>query len=479
MRKIIHSYKCGQKHTALGKLCEDRTFAMTLDGVSVMVLADGAGSEKYTHSDIGAECIVDIASRFLCKNFDKLLTTSAEECKNAFVSICQNELMQKAKEFKLDSIVYFSSTLLAVAVKDDDAIIFHIGDGVIGKYTDKGFAVVSAPDNGEFVGTTYFMTLADAPDHLDFIREKTTDVKAYFMMSDGVSEYVYDEFNDVFTDAVLNFINMADDENGSLLLGDAMKKYIIDNNSFSDDCSFACLKLDNAAVGPIGMLSDTDSDGGEYAEYPEDVQKESVSETRIDYKSINQQKRKKSKRIIIGVASAILLLIAIFVLKSFVGNDDKDSAQPTIDVTQTAIPLPTYTTTFVTQGFSESTTEISDTTTAVNNESVNNQNNYAPVTQKTSSGKKPSVKPQNDSPKTTNATTSAVKTTAVSTTMAEKTSVTQTEREQGTTVRATIPQATFVDPVPIETKTAVPEKTEPLQTEKQDIPLGSGQELKG
>ena len=84
--------------------------------------------------------------------------------------------------------MYLSSTLLAVAVKGNDSIIFHIGDGVIGKYTIDGFSVVSAPDNGEFVGTTYFMTLADASNRLTMLREHNNDVTAYFVMSDGVSE---------------------------------------------------------------------------------------------------------------------------------------------------------------------------------------------------------------------------------------------------------------------------------------------------
>lgn len=407
MGKIIHNYKCGQKHIALGKNCEDRTYAMTLNDVSVIALADGAGSEKYTHSGIGAECVVEVACRFLCKNFDRILTTPDEECKNAFVSICQSELSEKANELGLDSIMYLSSTLLAVAVKGNDTIIFHIGDGVIGKYTIDGFSVVSAPDNGEFVGTTYFMTLADASNRLTMLREHNNDVTAYFVMSDGVSEYVYDEVNRVFTDAVVNFINMADDIKGSALLGDAMQKYIIDTNPTSDDCSFACLKLVASRAEMGGYVPATEYNTEVFAEYPTD-QAQAVGRNQTatppfaaEYKQGKPVNNKKPEKlspvfIIVVVLAFILAIILGRVVGGFLGDNSSDDNEPAFDINETAVPQPTY----LTEEFSdeisteEETSETTEDETSEEYEETEKESTTkSTTTEKQNTTNKPTEKP--------------------------------------------------------------------------------------
>lgn len=44
---------------------------MSENGVTVIALADGAGSKKYTHSAQGAECVTKTITKFFCNNFDK------------------------------------------------------------------------------------------------------------------------------------------------------------------------------------------------------------------------------------------------------------------------------------------------------------------------------------------------------------------------------------------------------------------------
>lgn len=197
--KIIQSYLQGARHKAKKQPCEDRTYSLSENDVTVIALADGAGSKKYTHSADGAECVTETICKFFCNNFDKFYKKEDfNELSSIIMAVCQRALKSKADEIGVDSIIKLSSTLLVVAVKDNNAIACHIGDGVIGKLTPKGTAVISAPDNGEFASTTYFITNPKANEHIHIIKSRTDNVISYFLMSDGTQEYVYDETNKDF-----------------------------------------------------------------------------------------------------------------------------------------------------------------------------------------------------------------------------------------------------------------------------------------
>ncbi|WP_233702331.1 protein phosphatase 2C domain-containing protein [Helicobacter felis] len=42
-----------------------------------------------------------------------------------------------------------TSTLLAMAIKSDEFLLLHLGDGICGVLKDRTLAVASHPDNGE------------------------------------------------------------------------------------------------------------------------------------------------------------------------------------------------------------------------------------------------------------------------------------------------------------------------------------------
>lgn len=243
---VIQSYQQGARHKANDQPCEDRTCSLNKNGVYAIALADGAGSQKYTHSADGAECVTKAICNFLCDNFEKILQeTDINKLKNVFEYVCQKKLYELAKELELDSVMRLSSTLLAVAVKDDDAVICHIGDGVIGKLNNEGCAIVSAPDNGEYANTTFFITSQNANEHINIKIEKLNGTIAYFLMSDGVSEYIYNECNNEFSSAAKKMALMANIKNGQEELEKTIRDFMIERDKYSDDCSFICLSLDN------------------------------------------------------------------------------------------------------------------------------------------------------------------------------------------------------------------------------------------
>lgn len=243
--KVIHCYVQGGKHIKLNKPCEDRTYSMHKNGVSVISLADGAGSDKYMYAAQGAECVTKTVAEFFCNNFEKFYDSKDEaELKRILISVCFKQLKIFAKENGIDDIRKMASTLLCVAVKGERSIVCHLGDGVIGKLTKDGTQVVSLPENGEFANCTYFVTGSDSAKHLRIIKDATEDIVAFFLMSDGVAEYVFDEANQTFYDSARKMTLLATEEDCEKKLAETLNKFIVSVDSNSDDCSFAAMIIE-------------------------------------------------------------------------------------------------------------------------------------------------------------------------------------------------------------------------------------------
>lgn len=241
---VIQSYVQGAKHKAVEKPCQDRTGYLHQNGVWAIALADGAGNPRYTHSEIGAEVVVDTITKFFCDNFDLFYEKKDEsELGKVVLTVCRRALTGKAEELGLDSISRLSSTLLAVAVKEDKMVYCHIGDGVIGKNTPNGSAVISAPDNGEYANSTFFVTTRGAEDRMRIGKAVLDDETAFFLMSDGTSEYIYDEDHSAFYPAAAKMATLAAYRNGEKQLEEIIKEHMVNSDLTSDDCSFICLSF--------------------------------------------------------------------------------------------------------------------------------------------------------------------------------------------------------------------------------------------
>lgn len=244
MKNVIQTYLQGSRHKQNNQPCEDRTYSLALNGVDVIALADGAGSQSYPNAAIGADCVTREICKFFCDKFDELYETEDEATiKRAIMVRCQNALRKAAEDMGLDDIDTMASTLLAVAVKGERAVFCHLGDGAIGAVTDDSIKVVSAPENGEFASTTYFMTLPNAEEYIHFGRLDTADTAVYFLMSDGTCDYSYDDNEGAFHDGAAKLALMVYDKMGELKLTETVQKHLIEPDPSSDDCSFIALRV--------------------------------------------------------------------------------------------------------------------------------------------------------------------------------------------------------------------------------------------
>lgn len=183
--KISHVVQTGRHHIASGVPCQDQVRICREEGIVCAALADGAGSRESSH--IGAACVTQTVSALACREFDQWWQMEERELAADLVRRCLAEL-----ERQTPPIYELASTLLFFAADQEGRFLSgHLGDGVQVRVTGAGSEVFSPPENGEFENETYFLTEADAVEHLRLRRGKLTESGTLLLMSDGMAESLY------------------------------------------------------------------------------------------------------------------------------------------------------------------------------------------------------------------------------------------------------------------------------------------------
>jgi len=241
--KIASSYVIGQGHIKKSMPCQDRTFKLiskhksgTFYGLS---LADGAGSCQY--SDIGAEIITKKILYFLKSKFSYIM-----RYKNPIpyiIKYIEKELTTVAIDKKIN-IKDLSSTLLFVVIKNNQFIIGHIGDGIIGTLNKENkIQIISYPENGEYANSTFFTTSIKYKQRLRIIKGNIKNTEGFILMSDGSEESLFDKKNKLLSDINIQIINWLKN-NSEKKVEDALYnnlKNAISKNT-NDDCSIGIMR---------------------------------------------------------------------------------------------------------------------------------------------------------------------------------------------------------------------------------------------
>lgn len=214
---IVATRRRGRSHEHDGTFCDDDFYIESIGttGWSVLVVADGAGSAKFSRegSRITVNVVGESLSGELERNYqhmDNLLANwrigakndettkhSAEElkaiCTRWFQTSAQNAIQMIEQEAKAIgySLRDFATTLLVALVrkKEDKTFIcnFSIGDGAIAVY-GKEIVLMSNPDGGEYAGQTQFLDerLCQDVSRVN-IRYFNHDLSV-LLMTDGISD---------------------------------------------------------------------------------------------------------------------------------------------------------------------------------------------------------------------------------------------------------------------------------------------------
>jgi len=219
-RKLVAASKRGRSHAHEGKFRDDDfDFAFFEDnGFGVIVVADGAGSAKFSRkgSQIACETTVEYFRTQITpeeyKSFDEtVINFHAEKNEtntkalNDFLTgkfgkapFAAHKKIQTFAEMQGAALKDFSTTLICCLVKKYEfgwcVISFGVGDGGAGIYMrDKKEALLlTTPDGGEFAGQTRFLTMPDIFNPEVFYKrisfKLVDDLTALILMTDGVTD---------------------------------------------------------------------------------------------------------------------------------------------------------------------------------------------------------------------------------------------------------------------------------------------------
>lgn len=246
----------GKKHISREVPCEDASFAVQKNGVSVVCIADGAGGKKYTHARFGSACAVQTIADILTEHFDALYNENREAAvRSYFMAKIRIAFADIIAEKELDTLDQLSCTLLFVAVKDRRMIIGHLGDGLVVRISPSGLSPFSMPQN-EKDGTTFFITAGHAADYLRFIKTTVDDCHAVALMTDGVQDNVYDDEAGLVKPVVAKMAETFKEgrEKGEEAIKGILEKYIVGASNVSDDSSFGVLYFEGTQAPDVTSL---------------------------------------------------------------------------------------------------------------------------------------------------------------------------------------------------------------------------------
>jgi serine/threonine protein phosphatase PrpC len=228
-KDVVAASQRGRSHAIEGRPRDD-DFALYFDEQTewyVMVVADGAGSAKYSRrgSQIACQTVKEVCSRQLAKDgisegLDLAITEyqkdkSDKNRDDLYKSLHSEVLAKAAWEAKINiekeatsnqrvSKEYATTLILSICKKFGFGWFvgaFWVGDGGIGIYRKEPqyLKILGEPDGGEFAGQTRFLTMPEV--FRDSVRtrfEIVEDFTAVVLMSDGVTDPKFE------TDANLN-----------------------------------------------------------------------------------------------------------------------------------------------------------------------------------------------------------------------------------------------------------------------------------
>ncbi len=230
--KISFATATGSLHLEEGTGCQDAVGAYKGKNFSLIVLSDGAGSKEY--GEDSAQLIVDTVINYF-KNADSDIFKSFDA--DNFTSQINNAFEEYG--------MYEESaggTLIFVLCNAKKYLVGHMGDGVAIMQNTANLTLLSAPENGKLVNTTFFFPCSEPMRHFRFKVGNVGAPFAFIIASDGIESLLYDYEKKSIAPACKNIIDWAntyDEEKLSEILSDNIKE--IFSKYTSDDISIAVM----------------------------------------------------------------------------------------------------------------------------------------------------------------------------------------------------------------------------------------------
>ena len=240
MWKSVIAAMQGSAHIAKGIPCQDKAMAIKNGSITAIALSDGAGTAKLSH--FGAECATQATATFLSKSIEELLAQKdGRLAKLQLLSKVQAELQRECEE-RSCQLSDLACTLLCAAVNEEEFILGHVGDGVIGFLRNGEIKVASHPENGEYGNSTYFITSSHAAEAMKLFKGSVANMEGFVLMSDGTEAALYHKQQKLLTPVLAKIMTLCailPEARMEMLLQKTMKEVF--SKATTDDCSIAFL----------------------------------------------------------------------------------------------------------------------------------------------------------------------------------------------------------------------------------------------
>nr|WP_205299236.1 PP2C family serine/threonine-protein phosphatase [Paraburkholderia sp. Cy-641] len=255
---VIGASVVGSSHSHSSDPCQDSCFYhVTVDatGASYLVAlaADGAGSAKF--GEIGSEIACETGGQTLLAKversgegaFSPSLASSVLDAVRAKIESAATERGATTRDL--------ACTLLGAIIGPTQATYFQVGDGAIVARRDDALSPVFWPESGEYANMTYFVTDANAAEHLRCETRDTTDEVALF--TDGLQRlalvFATQTVHEPFFQPMFRALRASSDDQTDELCA-ALKRFLAGDaiNERTDDDKTLILATRMSGAGSVG-----------------------------------------------------------------------------------------------------------------------------------------------------------------------------------------------------------------------------------
>lgn len=200
--KMLVASQRGRSHAHKGQFREDDFFIAQGENWQLAIVADGAGSAKY--SRYGSWLICHTIGQFLQQVLSKQMTINLQDIKLAFRAALAAALsaIEHEAQNQQTSVKDYASTVLAVLCYFDRQqqqyiyLTLAVGDGAIALYQPQTqqVSLLNTPDSGDYAGETRFLN-AESLAIAQVKQYSQADFWPCLLMTDGISDAFFDSDN--------------------------------------------------------------------------------------------------------------------------------------------------------------------------------------------------------------------------------------------------------------------------------------------
>lgn len=202
--KMLAASQRGRSHAHKGQARDDDFYMAAGENWQLAIVADGAGSAKY--SRYGAYLLCQLVGADLRETLTEKRVFEVLALKKALTNILKNALAavhQEATQQQADLRDYASTLLVVIRYYDVSGqwmcLSYSVGDGVMALYQPtKKVQVLNAADSGEFAGQTRFFNDETVTDEALVTRinvHSSHYEDILLLMSDGISDPFFETDN--------------------------------------------------------------------------------------------------------------------------------------------------------------------------------------------------------------------------------------------------------------------------------------------